>query len=109
MNKLSSTNRSVLLKLASSLPKGSIQRKAILAGLEKISAPTPNLPRALQLAEEARELVIKAGDLLTESENLTAGASSNITKTFAYYKVDDKWSVFMGAINSVAYTLKKYG
>lgn len=38
MNKLSSSDRSALIRLASSLPAGSSERKAILAGLSKTSS-----------------------------------------------------------------------
>lgn len=38
MNKLSSIDRTALIRLAASLPKGDESRRAILAGLEKLSA-----------------------------------------------------------------------
>jgi hypothetical protein len=40
MKKISSEDRATLIRLASSLPKGSPEKKAILAGLEKVSART---------------------------------------------------------------------
>lgn len=39
---LTAQDRSSLIRLASSLPKGSPERKAILAGLSKVSSPRSN-------------------------------------------------------------------
>ena len=44
MNKLSSQDRSALIRLASTLPVGSTERKAILAGLSKTSSGEFNIP-----------------------------------------------------------------
>jgi len=45
MRKLSSSNRSALIKLASSLPSGSPERRAILAGLQqKAASGEVNIP-----------------------------------------------------------------
>ena len=41
MKKLSSQNRSSLIRLASSLAKGSTERRAILASLKRAAAPKP--------------------------------------------------------------------
>ena len=51
MNKLSSQDRSALIRLASSLPAGDQTRKAILAGLQKTAADSPALEKASELIE----------------------------------------------------------
>ena len=40
MKNLTASDRSALIRLAASLPKGSEERRAILAGLSKSAAPT---------------------------------------------------------------------
>ena len=48
MNKISSQDRSALIRLASSLPAGDEKRKAILAGLAKTAAPIPRFMREVE-------------------------------------------------------------
>lgn len=62
MNKLSSQDRSSLIRLASAMPKGSEERKAILAGLSKISRY--KYPEEVDAIEAA--LSQRGQDLFTE-------------------------------------------
>jgi len=56
MKKISSEDRKSLIRLASSLPQGSPERKAILAGLKKTSAFEPFTEKQYQ---ELEDLIIK--------------------------------------------------
>jgi len=89
MNKLSSSDRSALIRLASSLPVGDKNRKAILAGLQKVEAaqdtgPHKKLKYTLtceheegvddwaknQTVAQAESLIKKADSLFTKIEDL---------------------------------------
>ena len=57
---ITASDRSALVKLASSLPKGSDERRAILASLKVAGCDSPKLPEALQ--EQCKKKQIEKGD-----------------------------------------------
>lgn len=67
MRKLSSADRSALIKLASSLPAGSSERKAILAGLQGSSKTAKSL-RWSPVVGDALEKVTRVFEFQLESE-----------------------------------------
>ena len=69
MNKLSSSDRSSLIRLASSLPAGDQTRKAILAGLQKTSSLT--LPKSVLQRLKGGGLAVTRG--LYEITSLVPG------------------------------------
>lgn len=95
MKNITASDRSALIKLASSLPAGSPERKAILAGLSKSADDSGDSRRALAYnkIEEVQDIfkkkVIPAFeailDVASEQEN-----DSDAKKFFAYMKKENK-------------------
>jgi hypothetical protein len=74
MSKLSASDRSALIKLASSLPSGSPERRAILAGLQQ---------------KKASDLPVGVQSLLTDLERINGVSSATITDSWrdGYYQI----------------------
>lgn len=87
---LAASDRSSLIRRASSLPAGSPERKAILAGLSKTSAKTPDYPAALKLVKEGLALFEKASDLIFKGAemggvNIESGYGAKFEKAYSDY------------------------
>jgi len=67
---LTATDRKALIRLASSLPKGSEERKAILAGLEKTAASDVNLSKSQM------DTLHKDGEVVVNGVKITFGKTA---------------------------------
>ena len=65
MERLSSTDRTSLIRLARSMPKGSPERKAILAGLKKAYSDNPFRSEVAQLMAGAVETAFNEQNLFS--------------------------------------------